>query len=74
LAGAVIAGLAFRTFNAAPAVSDASVGAAAAGNDADQLPAVEEFVAAREADPKPATKDAKTKASEAQEFFDGKRG
>lgn len=74
LAGAVIAGLAFRTFNAAPAVSAASAEAAAAGNDGDQVPAVEEFVAAREADPKPATKDTKTKASEAQEFFDGKRG
>ncbi|MDQ0922958.1 aquaporin Z [Pseudarthrobacter sp. W1I19] len=87
-AGAVIAGLAFRSFNAASSAAAASADSAdvlAAGNAAEQLPAVagnaadpvppvEEFVAAREADPKPAARNTEAEASEAQEFFDGKRG
>ncbi|MCU1566952.1 MAG: porin [Pseudarthrobacter sp.] len=80
LAGAVIAGLGFRAFNAAPAVSgealtagDAGRNSEAAAADTADEDAIEELEAAGGSAPKPATKDPQTGASEAQEFFEGKR-
>ncbi|CCQ45678.1 major intrinsic family protein [Pseudarthrobacter siccitolerans] len=77
LIGAVIAGLAFRSFNAAASTT----GEALAGRDSSEAAAVEradedpidESVATGETAPKPAGKDSQTAASEAQEFFEGKR-
>jgi aquaporin Z len=81
LIGAVIAGLAFRSFNAAPAASGETRAAGDAGRNSTEAAAAEtadedvpeESVAAGEAAPKPATKDSQAAASEAQEFFEGKR-
>jgi len=81
LIGAVIAGLAFRSFNAAPATTGEVLAARAEGRnstepaaaDAADEDAIEDFGAAGGPAPKPATKDPQTGASEAQEFFEGKR-
>ena len=85
LAGAVIAGLGFRAVNAAPAMSLEALAARDAGRDAGRNRAeaaasetadedvLEKPMAAGEDAPKPATKDSQAGASEAQEFFEGKR-
>jgi aquaporin Z len=84
LVGAVIAGLAFRSFGAGPARSGEAQVAAGSGRDTSEAAATDNpagedtaadgFVAADEAAAKPVTRDSKDQASEAQEFFDGRRG
>jgi aquaporin Z len=81
LAGAVIAGLGFRAVNAAPAMSLEALAARDAGRNRAEAAAsetadedvLEKPMAAGEDAPKPATKDSQAGASEAQEFFEGKR-
>ena len=70
LVGAVIAGLAFRSFGAGTTVS----GEAPAAADDELVAGSDGLVAAEETAVKPGTRDTKTETSEAQEFFDGKRG
>jgi aquaporin Z len=85
LVGAVIAGLAFRSFGPGPATAGLGLAAGGANRDnkeaaeadtavGEDSAAEEEFVAAGEAAPESAGTDSKAEASEAQEFFDGKRG
>jgi aquaporin Z len=69
LVGAVIAGLAFRSFGAGPAASGETP---VAGADDDSEGPADELT--EDTVEEPAAKATKNEASEAQEFFDGRRG
>ncbi|VXB50709.1 Aquaporin Z [Arthrobacter sp. 9AX] len=69
LAGAVIAGLAFRSFSGGPAASGETL---VAGADDDGEAPIDEPTG--DTVEEPAAKATKNEASEAQEFFDGRRG